>query len=91
MKTIINIKTEKEIKKNAQKIARDLGFSLSALINAYLRQFTRDKEVYFGFAPKMSPELEKLIGKIEIDIQKNRNLSKYISSSKELKSYLSSL
>ena len=91
MKTIINIKTDKEIKKDAQKIAGDLGFSLSAIINAYLRQFIRNKEVHFGATSRMSFELEKLLGRVEVDICKNRNLSKTISSQKELKSFLSSL
>jgi len=45
MKTLINIKADKEIKKDAQRIAADLGFSLSAVINAYLKQFVRNKEV----------------------------------------------
>jgi len=91
MRTIINIKTETEVKKNAQKLAGDLGFSLSAVVNAYLRQFIRNKEVYFSAVSKMSPELENLLGRVETDILKNRNLSKAIYSKKELESYLSSL
>ena len=91
MKTVINIKTDKEIKKDAQKIARDLGFSLSAIINAYLRQFIRNKEVHFGATSRMSLGLEKLLGGVEADICKNRNLSKLISSPEELKSFFSSL
>ena len=91
MKTVINIKTDKEVKKNAQKVAAALGFSLSAVINAYLRQFIRNKEVYFGLIPRMSPELEKLLGKIETDIQKRRNISPAFSSQRELKKHLSSL
>ena len=91
MKTVINIKTDREVKKDAQKIAGDLGLSLSAVINAYLKQFVRNKEVYFGLTPHMSPELEKLLGKIEGDIEKKRNVSSSISSEQELKNYLSSL
>lgn len=91
MKTIINIKTDKEIKKKAKEVAEDLGFSLSAVINAYLKQFVRNKEVYFGLAPYMSPELEKLLGKVEVDIRKNKNISPLISSEDELLSHLASL
>lgn len=91
MKTVINIKTDKEVKKNAQKVAENLGFSLSAVINAYLKQFVRNKEVYFGLVPCMSPELEKLLGKAETDIKKKRNISSAFSSERELKKYLSSL
>ncbi len=91
MKAIINIKTDKEIKQNAQKIAEKLGLSLSAVINAYLRQFVRNKEVHFSVVSKMSPELENLLGKIEFDIQRGKNISKTLSSKKELKNYFASL
>jgi len=41
--------------------------------------------------PTMSPELEKLLGKIEFDIQRNRNISPTFSSKKEIKKYLASI
>ena len=91
MKTVINIKTDKEIKELAQKTAGDLGLSLSALINAYLRQFVRAKEAYFTLSPRMSPALERLLGRVEIDIKKNKNISRGFSSSVETEKYLSSL
>ena len=91
MKTVINIKTDREIKELAQKTAGDLGLSLSALINAYLRQFVRTKEAYFTLSPRMSPALEKLLGRVEIDIKKNKNNSRGFSSSVETEKYLSSL
>ena len=68
MRTVINIKTEKSVKVRAQKIAKEMGLSLSAVINAYLKQFVRNKEVHFSIAPKMSTELENMLGKIEFDI-----------------------
>lgn len=91
MKTVINIRTDKEVKKNAQKVASDLGFSLSAIINAYLKQFVRNKEVYFGVIPHMSSGLEKLLGKVEKDINNKKNISPRLSSSKEINKHLSSL
>ena len=91
MKAVINIKTEKNIKTHAQKLAKEMGFSLSAIINAYLRQFLRNKEVYFAITPKMSPELENLLGKIEFDIQRNKNISRVFSSQKEIEKHLTSL
>lgn len=45
---IINIKTDPQLKKQAQAIASDLGFSLSSLINGYLRQLTRTKTITFS-------------------------------------------
>ena len=45
--TIINIKTDQDLKKEAQKIASDLGLSLSGVINGFLKQLVRDKTVVF--------------------------------------------
>ena len=91
MRTLINIKTEKEVKSHAQKLAKEMGLSLSAVINAFLRQFVRNREIYFSTAPKMTPELENLLGKIEFDVQRNRNISRGFSSGKDIKKHLDSL
>jgi DNA-damage-inducible protein J len=45
--TVINIKTDVKIKKEAQKITADLGLSLSSAINGFLRQLIRDKSIAF--------------------------------------------
>lgn len=50
--TVINIKTEVGIKKEAQKIASDLGLSLSGVINGFLKQLVRDKTVMFTLSEK---------------------------------------
>ncbi len=46
--TVINIKTDPKLKKNVQTIANKLGFSLSSIINAYLKQLVRTKTVVFS-------------------------------------------
>ena len=45
--TVINIKTDVKVKKEAQKIAADLGLSLSGAINGFLKQLIRNKAVVF--------------------------------------------
>jgi len=47
--------------------------------------------VYFTITPKISPELESLLGKTEFDIQRNKNISRILSSQKEIKKHLISL
>jgi addiction module RelB/DinJ family antitoxin len=51
----IFIKTEPKVKEEAQKTAAALGFSLSAIINAYLRQFVKTKSI--AFSVKDLPEI----------------------------------
>jgi addiction module RelB/DinJ family antitoxin len=45
---VINIKTDPKVKAKAQKVASDLGFSLSSLINGYLNQLVKTKTVHFS-------------------------------------------
>ena len=75
MTTVIHIKADKEIKENAQEIAKRLGLSLSDVINASLRNFIRTREIHFSDVPQMTPELEKLLDKVEGDIKNGKNLS----------------
>src|SRR4051812_48286680 len=44
----IFIKTDPKVKEEAQKTAEELGFSLSSIINAYLRQFVKTKSISFS-------------------------------------------
>lgn len=53
---VINIKTDPKIKTRAQKVASKLGFSLSGLINAYLRQLVKSKTVYFSLSSEEPTE-----------------------------------
>jgi addiction module RelB/DinJ family antitoxin len=53
--TVINIKTDPKLKSQAQKIAKGLGFSLSSVINAYLKQFVRTKSVNFSLYDESHP------------------------------------
>ncbi|MDD4662054.1 MAG: hypothetical protein PHG24_02110 [Candidatus Pacebacteria bacterium] len=91
MKVIVNIKTEKEIKENAQKLAKELGVSLSDVLNASLRNFIRMREVRFSNSFRMTKELEDLLMKVEKDIKNKKNISKGFSSFSEADKYLDSL
>lgn len=90
-KTIINIRTEKEVKITVQKLAKDLGLSLSDVMNAALRNFIRSREVYFSNIPQMTPEFERLLGGIEKDIEAKKNLSPAFDSADQAMKYLNSL
>ncbi|MDZ4284858.1 MAG: hypothetical protein U1A28_03470, partial [Patescibacteria group bacterium] len=75
MKTIIHIKADREVKENAQQIAGELGLSLSAVMNAQLRQFIRSRALYAATIPRMSPELERLLVDVDRDIRRKKNFS----------------
>jgi addiction module RelB/DinJ family antitoxin len=68
---VINIKTQPEVKLKAQAIARDLGLSLSSLINAYLKQFVKTKKVTFSLDDEIPNKRTIAIMKqAEIDYKK---------------------
>lgn len=47
---VVNVKVNPKVKKEAQKLAEDLGLSLSSLINGYLKQIIRTKKVSFDLS-----------------------------------------
>ena len=70
MKTaVINIKTDPQTKKQAQKIAGAMGFGLSAILNGFLRQMIKDQSVSFSSEPTEVPSkwLEKSLAQAEKD------------------------
>ena len=88
--TVMSVKTDKKLKEKAQKIAKEMGFPLGTLINAFLRQFIKSKTVYFTIAPAetMNKAMEKELEKIENDIKKELNLSPQFENMKDALNYL---
>jgi len=72
--TTILIKTKKEVKLQAQELARDLGLSLADVVNASLRQFVINQGITISKMPTES--LDAYYNKKEI-------LSAYKDSLKE--------
>jgi len=91
MQTVIHIKSDKEVKENAQRAAKELGLTLSDVINASLRNFIRTREVIFSHTPRMTPKLEKIIAKVEKDIKSKKNIYGPFHSAKEANEFLDSL
>lgn len=69
---IINIKTEPSTKKQAQRVASELGLSLSALINAYLKEVIKTRRVEFSLDEKPSPYLVKILKKAEKNLKERK-------------------
>ncbi len=86
--TMINIKTDKKVKEEAQKLAEELGFTLSSFVTASLKQFIRTRSVHFSADYPMTPLLEKLIEEVEQDVKEKSNLSLIFSTGKEMDDYL---
>lgn len=91
MKTLTHIKLDATVKQEAQHLAEDLGFSLSATVNALLKQFIREQSLTVTRAPQMSEWLENLLAEIEEDIRLGKNVSKPITTHQELTTFFRKL
>jgi len=71
---IINIKTESNLKHQAQGLAKQLGFSLSSVLNAYLKQFVRSKSVNFSLLDESHPTkwAQKALKESRADVKAGR-------------------
>ena len=87
-KTTINIKADKDVKEKAQRVARDLGMPLSTVINAYLNQFIRTKEVHFYLEGELKPAVKKRLDRLQREALAGKNLSPAFSSAREAAQYL---
>lgn len=68
---IVNVKVDPKIKKQAQTVAQSLGFSLSSLINAYLRQLVRDRKVGFSdIRLELTPYAKRMLKQTQKDFKK---------------------
>ena len=90
-KTTINIKADREVKKKAQKVARNLGMPLSTIINAYLNQFIRTKEVHFYLEGELKPSVKKRLDRLQKEALEGKNLSPAFRTPQEMDAYLDSL
>lgn len=76
MDTTILIKTKKDLKLQAQDLAKDLGLSLADVVNASLRQFVINQGITISKMPTES---------LDIYLNKKEILSAYEESFKEFK------
>lgn len=69
---VVNIKMNPEVKKQAQEVAEELGLSLSAVINGFLKQLIRTKTLTFSASEEPSEYMIKALKKSEGDLRKGR-------------------
>jgi len=87
MKTsVLSVKIDPKVKHAAQKVADKLGFSLSAIVNASLKNLARNKTVSYSLL-EPSPMLKKAI----LEAHKDRTLGKSIGSFNNVSDFMKSL
>lgn len=88
--TILNVKTDKKLKEEAKKVSAELGVPLSTVVNAFLKQFVRDKEITFSANQyRPTPYLEKILIEAKRELEAGEGVafdtaSSFISHLKKL-------
>ena len=90
-KITLNIKADRDVKQKAQKVARDLGMPLSTIINAYLNQFIRTKEVHFYLEGELKPSVKRRLDRLQKEARAGKNLSPAFHTVREMDAYLDCL
>lgn len=71
-RTVLNVKVNPQTKEKAKAVAEDMGFSLSALVNAFLTELVKTKRVEFHVDEVPTPFVQKILKQA----QKNRKQGK---------------
>ena len=87
-KILLTVKTDKKLKKAAQAVADEIGISLGTLVNSFLKQFVRTREVNFSVSYKPTPYLMRAIEDAEREYSEGK--SKTARSVEELEEQLRS-
>lgn len=85
---VLNVRTDRRLKKDAAKVAESLGFTLSSVVNAYLRRLVKTRRVDFAESYEPTPYLARIIRQAEKDIKERKNLSPAFDNAKDAIAWL---
>lgn len=91
MKTVLNIKTDSKLKKEAQKTAKEAGIPLSLVVNSALRKFVSERSITVRAPLVPNAKTAKILDKALKDIKQGKNLSPLFQTAAEMDRYLDSL
>ncbi len=83
LKTVLNIKIDKKVKEEAQKLAKSLGLNMSQIANASYKKFIRTREFTFSDGYTMTPYLEKVVEEAQADYNAGKNISPRFSNAED--------
>ena len=87
-KTVLNVKTDIEVKKAAQKLAKEMGVPLSTIVNAQLKQLISERQISLRAPLIPNARTRRIIDKARADFRKGKNISPIFSSGTEMDAWL---
>ncbi len=74
-RTVLNVKIDKELKRQAQEVAKSVGIPMSIVVAANLKDFIRTRTVTITDVPQLKPEVVAELVKLERNYKKRKDLS----------------
>lgn len=87
----VTIKIDADLKLEAQKLAKNLGLSLSAIVENKLREVVRERRVLFEEELIPNKKTATELRQIQEDVKSGRNMSKPLRTVEALEDYLKNL
>lgn len=84
MNTTILLKTDKVLKDEASRVAKELGVPLTTVMNAYLRQFVRERQITISLEPMPNKAKLALWDSISKEMDKGMKTAKRYTNADEL-------
>ncbi|MDO8729067.1 MAG: type II toxin-antitoxin system RelB/DinJ family antitoxin [bacterium] len=91
MKTMLNIKMDRKLKVEVQKVAKEMGLPVSALMNNAARKIIETRSMTFQAPLIPNAKTAKILDKALRDIKAGKNLSPVFTTAEEMNRYLDSL
>lgn len=88
MSTVLHVKLDEDLKKEAQETAKNLGLPLSTVVASTLREFVRTQSITINGTPRLKPDIDNELLLRSNDVKQGKNISPTFSSLKEAKEWL---
>lgn len=90
MSTVLHVKLDENLKKDAQETAKDLGLPLSTVVASSLREFVKTRTITISGTPRLKPDVESELIKRSKDAKQGKNLSPTFNGLDVAKKWLNS-
>ncbi len=90
MSTVLHVKLDENLKKEAQELAKELGLPLSTVVASNLREFVKTRTVTVSGAPRLKPDIEAELLKRSDEVKKGKDLSPTFETLDDAKRWLES-
>lgn len=88
MKTVLSVKTDKDVKEKAQALAKHLGIPLSTVVNIQLKSFIETGELRLTREPELSSKVKVEINQAINEVRAEKNLSPRFNTATEAIAWL---